>query len=57
MEMQTKELDTFLKAKEEWAILDEDDDIIGIKDDAPDWARKAIEAELALMDSPEPIVR
>ena len=57
MEMQTKELDRFLEAKTKWAKLDEDGDILGVKDDAPDWARELIEAELNSMQSADPVER
>ena len=57
MELQNDKLALFLRAKEEWAVLDEDGDIIGIKDGAPVWAKDAIRSELDLMHSAEPIER
>ena len=57
MEAKTRELELLLKAIDEWAVLDDEADVIGVKEDAPDWARKALEKELALRNSTEPIVR
>ena len=57
MEARTKELDQLLTAIDEWAILDEEADIVGIKEDAPDWAKKALMKELESRNSIEPIER
>ena len=57
MEMETQSARELIMAIEEWAILDDEADVIGIKENAPEWARKAIEAELALAGSNEPVER
>ena len=57
MEAWTEKFDKYLEAKKNWAVLDEDDDILGIKADAPEWARTILKEELVAMNSDKPRVK